>query len=76
MFAGTAIAARMSVTFSACSAAGVVTACQAGAEAVLERLVEDVADRRHEQHAEVAERREAEEVLTDHVALPSVGSRR
>jgi hypothetical protein len=30
VFAGTAIATRMSVTLRACTASGVVTACQAG----------------------------------------------
>ena len=60
VFTGTAIAVMISVSFNALIVSGVVSASQAGREAVLERAPEDDRQRPDEDHREVAERDDAQ----------------
>ena len=76
---GTAIAVTSIVSQNAEIAAGVVIESHDGADAVLERAVEDQPDRREQQQREVAERDDAQPdapaALNDHGAPPSVRGR-
>ena len=60
VFSGTAIAATSIVSQNAWIAAGVVIESQTGADAVLERAVEDQPDRHEQQQRQVAERDDAQ----------------
>ena len=68
VFSGTAISVTSTVSHSACTASGDVTASQAVSEAVLERAVEDHPERDEQQQGQVAERAEAEDVPRQHRA--------